>query len=659
MKHLSTTYWASLPSEQIASAVNEKMDDYLQFLEASGHAQKIQKSYDLYYGFGSLGGGGRGVEMQDDSISKITVNHYKNLLSRISTMTTQAKLSFKAKAVNSDSKSLLEADFAEGLLAAEVDRGMGKTTSAMVETAVVMYGAYVYAPWNRFAGDAVAAKGESKVFAGEQEFHNLNSFSVARSTSQEDSDWYIVDTTANRWDLIASYPDHASDLLSAGNSEEINPRQLVTPFSNRQGLAMSDNDSVVVRTLLHKKTKALPSGRVTVIVGSTVIEDTDFYYKSMPVVSMKAASILGEVLGDSPASSLVGLQEVIDRVYSANITNVMNGAVSNIYCADPNVSLSSIQPGMNIINATSPPVALALTGVSPDSVNLINDAINQSTLLSGLNNTAKGNPESSLKSGTSLSLILSTAIQFISSIQQSYAQSTAELATIVIHNLQSFCKVEKLAYVAGVANKQMAKTFKADDLQGIDRISCELGNPVTQNVSGRMELVQMLIQNQVIKDPAKIDEFLRTGNWESLTEQSWSEATLVREENEMLRRGQKPIVMLTDNHPRHIQEALSVLYSQEARKDPLVTEAVLAHVNEHIEMMKQLPPDLAAILGVQPLPSQQMPPPGPPSGSDAPPAPNVNGTSLPNGRGIPPEFAAGYDQYAQQISNNPAANQDG
>ncbi|RYG60725.1 hypothetical protein EON64_19110, partial [archaeon] len=334
-------------------------------------------------------------------------------------MTTQAKLSFKAKAVNSDSKSLLEADFAEGLLAAEVDKGMGRVTAAMVEQAVVLYGAYVYAPWNPFAGDAitVAENGASKVFAGEQEFYNLHSFSVARSTSQDESPWYIVDTPANRWDLIAAYPDHSTALLSVGGSEELNPRQLVTPFSNRQGLAINDDDVVMVRTLLHKKTKAMTSGRVTVMVGTTVLDDQGFYYKTMPVVCMRAGTILGEVLGDSPASSLVGLQEVIDRVYSANITNVLNGAVSNIYSSDPSISITSIGPGQNVITATSPPVALSLTGVSPDSVNLINDAINQSTLLSGLNNTAKGNPESSLKSGTSLSLILSTAIQFISSIQ--------------------------------------------------------------------------------------------------------------------------------------------------------------------------------------------------------------------------------------------------
>lgn len=659
VKDISTTYWAAEHPDQIAQAINTKFDSYLHWLESSGQANRIQKSYDTFYGFNRKGGYGVEQDESDEAISRITVPHYKNLLSRIHSMTVQAKLAFKAKAINSDSKSLLEADFAEGLLSASVDAGLGQTTSTMVLTALVQHGSFVYAPWNRFAGKPVRPDNSGRtIFEGDQEYHVLDSFRCARSTSQQETPFYIVEIKRNKWDLISQYPDRESDILSGDQTR--NPLQLTTPYSN-SGNTDTDMDTVFIKVLLHKVSPSMPKGRVTTIIGDTVLEDDPFQYQTMPVVEMKAGEILGEIVADSPASSLIGIQEVLDRVYSANITNVLNNCISNIYSPDPKVSITTIRKGQSLITASQPPIAIALTGVSPDAVNLVNDLINQETLLSGLNNTAKGNPESSLKSGTSLSLILSTAIQYIGPIQQAYSQATAGLGTITINNLQSFCKTERLAYVAGIANKQTAKKFSASDLQSIDRVICELSNPVTQNMAGRMELVQMLLQAGAIKDPRKIDEFLRTGNWQSLTEDNFNEKILIREENEMLRRGQVPKVVLTDMHPQHIQEALSVLYSQEARSDPTVTRAVFAHVQEHLDMWPQVPPAMAAAINLPPAPAGPSPGPMPeaqPQGNaPAPnqPAPNVNGTSLPNGRGIPEGFSEGYDQYAQQISNNPAA----
>ncbi|MDQ3231262.1 MAG: hypothetical protein M3Q07_05525, partial [Pseudobdellovibrionaceae bacterium] len=408
-----------------------------------------------------------------------------------------------------------------------------------------------------------------------------------------------------------------------------------------------------IRVLLHKKTPALKSGRITTIVGSTVLEDRAFDYKEMPVVRLKAGEILASTVADSPASSLISLQEVLDRVYSANVTNVLNGCLSNIYSSDPNIDIRPIGKGKNLIIANQVPQAVSLVGGAQESYAMVNDLINQETLLSGINNTARGNPENSLKSGTSLSLMLATAIQFVSDIQMQYAQATADLATIIVHNLQLFCSEPRLAYIAGIAGRQKVQEFSGKDLEGVDRISVELGNPVTQNVAGRMEMVQMLLQYQAIKDPRKIDEFLRTGNWESLTESNFQESILIREENEMIRRGEVPPVIVSDIHPAHIIEHLTVLYSMDARRNPLILKAALAHVQDHLAERKNMNPDLAAILGIPPLPSQQLPIPTPDSG-DA--TPEVMGTNLPNTpQGTPPEFVVPYTQFQEQIANNPSA----
>jgi hypothetical protein len=271
-------------------------------------------------------------------------------------------------------------------------------------------------------------------------------------------------------------------------------------------------------------------------------------------------------------------------------------------------------------------------------------------MLSGINNTARGNPESSLKSGASLSLMLATAIQFVSDIQAAYAQATADLATIIIHNLQRFCKEPRLARFAGVNGKEMTKSFIGSDLEGVDRVTVELGNPLTQTSAGKMQMIEMLLQYQVLKDPRKIDDFLRTGNWEALTEDNFKESMLIKEENERLGRGEVPPVIISDKHPAHIVEHLTVLHGMDARTNPAVVKATLEHVQVHLEQQKVMDPDLAAIIGLQPLPSQSAPPPS----EDE--TPDVLGTNLPNiPAGAPDQFAAPYAEFQQQIANNPAA----
>lgn len=661
-RNTKSQYWATAPSEHVAAEINGKFDDYLRWLSDSGQADKMQKSYNLCYGEGTEGRGRYGVmeEGDDAVVSRLTVPHYKNLLDRIHSLVVQAKLNFKPKAINSDSKSQLTADFAKGLLEYETDRGLSKITSRAVANALNLFDSYIYAPWNRYAGERVRPDESGRVLmAGKQEYYVLNAFECARAWEQEDSPYMIVEVKQNKWELAAAFPAFADDIIKSSSDKASDYTFLQTSYDSTE---LRDEDVVRVRTLLHRPTAALPKGRITAVVGNTVIEDRAFDYKEIPVVRMKAGEILSATAGDSPASSLISLQEVLDRIYSAKVTNVLNGCLSNIFTSDPNLTIESLGKGKNLITANQPPVALSLTGNSPDTDALINDIINQETLLSGVNNTTRGNPESSLKSGASLSLMLATAIQFVNPIQSQYAQATADLATIIVHNLQLFCKEERLAYIAGSAGRQQVKAFTGADLEGIDRISCELGNPITQNVAGRMEMVQLLLQYQAIKDPRKIDDFLRTGNWESLTESNFQESILIREENEMLRRGELPPVIMSDIHPAHITEHLTVLFSMDARTNPTIVRTTLEHVSRHIAEQKQMDPDLAAILGITPLPSQTMPPmpaPGGPEGAtegseDV--TPEVMGANLPNApEGTPEAFQAPYSQFQQQITNNPAA----
>jgi hypothetical protein len=642
---MADKYWASKPTSEIADEIKTKFQDYKTWMSNSGYASKIQQSYDAYYGFSS--DGSRGIVTYDDGKSKIQVNHYKNLIQRIHQLCTQAKLSWQTRARNSDSRSQIQSDFAKGLLEFYQDeKSLDKSLRSAVEMCLVMFEAFIYLQWDPTKGESIRPDENGNILKqGDQDIQILTPFSVARPTHKTTTPWYILELVGNKYDLAALYPQFATEILNAPAPEthQVDNDHLYSPY-NHSLSTTQDEDVISYFVLYHPKSPALPQGRETLIIGDAVVYDKPLTYQKVPVVRMSAGETLNEVVGDSPASSLLSLQEGLDRLFSAVLTNNLNGAVQNIYSPDTNLSVRKLNEGQNLITATQPPVAVSLVGSSPETYKLIDQMIGQQQLLSGVNSTARGVPESNAKTAGGQSLMVAMAIQSISDLQNSYSRAAGEVGTIIINNLQSFCSEPKLAYIGGDSRKSYVKQFTNQDIAEVDRVSVDLGNPIMQTVGGRFDLVQEWTKMGLIKDPSKIVGFLQSGNIDSLNEDQFKDSMLIRSENEMLKKGELPVVLVTDMHPQHILEHKQVLSDPTARLDPTVTNAVTEHLMQHIDAYKNISPDLAAILGLQPLPSMQQPP--------APEAPNpeVAGQNIPDvPNGTPPEIEEGFETNMQQL----------
>jgi hypothetical protein len=201
------------------------------------------------------------------------------------------------------------------------------------------------------------------------------------------------------------------------------------------------------------------------------------------------------------------------------------------------------------------------------------------------------------------------------------------------------------AYIVGESKKGQIKKFKAADIMDVERVTVELGNPLTQSLAGRRELLADIMQMGVVTDPKRIISFLNTGNLDQTIEDDFSDALLITSENEMMRRGETPVIMLTDLHAEHIVKHNKLFSDPIEREDPALAEVALAHMMDHVNLMKQVPPDLAAILSGQPLP-----PPVPP-GNEPNPNPTIDTARMPNvPQGTPPEMA---DPYQEQMDAMP------
>lgn len=644
------TYWASEPIERIADEVTSRFEEYQDFIYGTAYLDKIRTSYQRYYNL-DQDGAYKVSKSEDGSITRVTINHYKNLLKRLHIMITQSKISFLARARNTDSKSQIEADLAKGILEYYGDeKNLNAVFSRAVETALVCMEAFVHCPWNLHKGYELTADENGKVIhTGDQDFEVFTAIDVARNLLVTDSDYYIVRARRNRWDLAALHPEFREQILASTTNENTLDKYRLRPLETQY-----DTDLVDVFYFYHRDTPALPDGRFTVVVNDQVLADGSLGYKRCPVYRISAGDVIDTIYGDSPGSDLLTIQEVINALATAMVSNNMNHAMQNIWSPDPNLSVTQLSHGQNLVTSAVKPEALQLTESSPETYKLYELLVSQQQLLSGINDTARGNPEANLKSGNSLALMLAQAIQFVSDLQKNYNQLASDVGTCVINNMQKFAKGPMLVVIGGQSRKAYIKEFQSADLENIDRVSVEQVNPLSQTIAGRSEMVNRWSDKGQIT-PRQEYEFLKSGQMDSIMEDEFRDAMLVRRENEALKSGKNPPVLISDDHSYHVQEHNRELADLEVRENAQLVELITNHMQQHIIAAQSINPDLAAMLAGQPLPSMMAPPPGTPMDpgmappEQVPPTMGQGEANLPNTPpGTPPEVEANYQQATNQ-----------
>jgi hypothetical protein len=236
----------------------------------------------------------------------------------------------------------------------------------------------------------------------------------------------------------------------------------------------------------------------------------------------------------------------------------------------------------------------------------------------------------------------------VSELQKNYAALASDISSCLVDNIKKFQTEEMTAYIVGSAKKGTIKRFKAADLMDVQRITCSLGNPLMQSLAGRQETMQNWMQYGIMKDPKQIISFLSTGNLDAQIEGDFSDALLIADENETLRKGEEPIALITDIHVEHIPGHNKILSDKSVRENPELVTNVMGHIQDHIDLMRQMPPDLAAALMGQPLPPI-MPP--PPPGSE--PNPTIEGARMPDvPQGTPEQMADGYNEQLDQMMSH-------
>lgn len=623
---MEETYFAAKPGKDTSSVLLGKVDGWNKTLEANGYLDKLRYMWAAYHGvFYTDFADSHQINFtgEQGELVHLPINHIRNLGQIMLNMTTSNRPSLQARSANTDYKSIIQTTLANGLLDYYMrEKRLEVYLKNAVEMAIVLGSGYVKMDWNATSGEIFDTTEEgAPIYQGDVEFSNKSPFDVIFDTTKEDQkhDWVLVRSFKNRYDLIAKFPEHKNEILSLSPKNELDGLGI-------DSLKNDETDDIAIWEFFHNKTEAMPNGRYMLFCSEkSVFIDSPLPYRDIPVYRISPSDVMGTPFGYGSLFDLLPIQDGLNSLYSTILTNQNACGVQNIYAPrGADIQINSLGGGLNIIEGNTKPEPLNLTNTPAEIFKFLEMLERTAETISGVNSVSRGNPPPSLESGTALALIQSMTIQFMSGLQQQYVQLIEDVGTGLINMLKDFAAVPRIAAIVGEKNRVYMKEFKGEDLgegnDGINRVIVDLGNALSTTTAGRVEMAQQLLQMKLIKTPEQFFQVINTGKLEVITEQTTSQLTLIKGENEAMVNGDEIPVLATDSHKVHITEHGSILSDPTLRKDQRLTEIVLNHIQEHINMLRSTDPDLLSLLGEQPL----SPPGGTPvNPQGAPPVPQA------------------------------------
>lgn len=651
-------YFATLPKEEIAAELNRRVDLWYENLALSGVYRKMKKSYAAYYGYNSTGAGHTSSEIiksgEQGELSLVKANHFRNLLQHLLVMTTSSRPAMEARAVNTDYRSIAQTILANGILDYYMrEKRLERYLKLATEYALIFGEGYVRLEWDTSEGEEYTVDPETNkiTFTGDIVYSVLNPLDVIKDVFNNDSsshEWTIIRHFKNRWELVAKYPELKEEILRAKTKDELD----MTFNYKFKTDGQFRSDLIPVYEFYHDKSDALPNGRqVVYVTEDAVLYDGPLPYKNIPIYRIAPGEFIGTPNGYTVAFDLLSLQETVDGLYSIIVTNQSTFGVQNLLLPiGHNISYSALPGGLNVIefdpSSGIKPEALNLTKTPPEIFNFVNKLESVMETISGVNSVARGNPEANLRSGNALALIQSMAIQFNSGLQQSFAELLEDVGTATLSTLRDFAATPRVAMIVGKNSRSYMKEFTGNDLDKVNRVVVDMGNPLSKTTAGKLEMANNLLQQGIIKNAQDYIMVMKTGNLDTMIDGDVSELALIKSENENLAEGGPVSVTAVDEHVLHIKEHKSVIGSPDARQNPQVVKAVLDHIQAHIEQLKTVDPNLLNILGQPSLAPPPMPGvPGAQGGSA--PQPGAGGPPPQAGPSMPPPGPSNQHAPAQ------------
>lgn len=620
-------YFASVSSAELPAVLRAKAEKFREKLDNTGRTAVWQRSERTYYGFDGDGGLANSVAVtfSGESGENVTarINHYRSIIQSIIAMVTNQRPAFKARARNADAKSLAATGLAEGV----VDyvyrkRGLEGMRIEQVERALVSGEGYLHLRWDTHRGRKLERPGTRPVYERGQPVMEdvevddgeggaffeqrpkteeydvregdiapevLGPLGVVRDLDERDPSWMSVPHRESAWVLAARYPQFAEHILGLRGQDRW-PQRIWCDSTYEK--PETDDDAVTVWCFYHKPTDALPKGRYALVAGDVVLADDEWKFgDEIPVYGLLPMREMGSGQGHSPLWDLLCLQELYDACVTS-MWNATEGAGEGNVTAPKGSDFDAtmLARGRQLIEfdvvdgdiAGSRPMALELFKVPTDAYKIEELIKRTMEVLSGINAVVRGEPPSSVKSGAALAFVGSLSSQFNSSVQSGVTRNDESAGSGVLALYKRFSPQPRIAEIVGkTGNRTAIREFTSADLEGVESVTVEIGNPAMRG-QGLIEIALELLKAGAIKAPDEFFELLTAGRIEPLFDPVRDEMRLIRRENEELAAGRQVKVNDGDNDVNHIRGHARVADDPDVRNTPGLLQAQAQHIAEHL-----------------------------------------------------------------------------
>jgi hypothetical protein len=667
-------YWAAEQDpSKLLSTLKAKEASYYQAADRRGLFEMCRSSYAHYFGLTS-GTGDTGPSQWSTQMLRfagengehleMAVNEYRSFVDQIVSMMTKDRPAFQCEAQNTDHASMAQVNADDAMVTYYYEGQMGERKEKELAKLEILYGkSYQHSDWDPDAGPKVeidddvvhpdgTIKNKQKVPSGEFEMRSLNWWEVISEpyrSEYNDHKWRLVVLMGKskaeaqlRWPAYADAIQNTSDT----NNE----------WSHRfPGARVEDpdnEDEITYRVFYHKPNSVLPKGRKCIFVGDVWVnpDDSDLPIDEIPVTSLMSCELHGTSFGISEMWNMLPLEDMQNQVLSDIATNMEAfGRPPIVLPEGADIDLDALANGQRFIFIppdVAQPAPMRFPEIPSFSPHMLEIIKGYKQSITQLNSVVRGDTSHRGSSGAQDALYEQIAIEAQSPRQLELDLLREATGNILLQYLKAFAKHPQLVSVVGIDERPYLKTFQAENFAGVARVRVKTANPATKTIAGKTAIADMLRQfpGMPLSDPQQIIELMTTGKMKPMINLTHTIDLRVRWENEQLLTG--PAVtqvppqtdpntgeqisagysrvvdvpaMAFENIQKHLVAHLEVVYSPEARERPEVMQAVLAHIQEHFFLARNVDPFMAQVLGnpVDQSGQDQQQPEQPPGGTPA------------------------------------------
>lgn len=607
-------YWANETADKLVPQLLRKINNYNLYLITSGTLARMRASYQQYYKAVETNGALLKTG-QNNEYRMLHINHFRNVIANVLSQITQSKPAWQPKSTNSDTKTQRQTLIAINVLNHYMyQMHIADLLKRAVEIALVAGHADISLEFDKSLGNPITGDVENNRIVNEGDivsevFDPTNAIFDPCYADVKNCPWRILRRFVSKQDLMYKYPDNAAAIDSARIDGTITPYILDNLIWTK--ITMNNYDVVPVYYFYHRKSSAIPKGRLVIFCGNEVLDDSELPYPDVPVMRINASDHINNGFGWTFAYDLLEPQAAYDKACSMILTNLAAWGLSVI--AAPRGSSSNVIPnlgGMTLIEyneGSTAPAALNLGQSNQGEQNVytfLDRLENNIQKMAGVNSVTVGDPAASLKSGAALAMIASQSLIFNSPLANNYTSLLENVGTQLISILKLYATTPRMIEIAGIANKSSVDEFTNQDLSNVTRVQVDQVSALSKTLAGRLQIASELLQSGQISSADYI-QVLQTGDLNGILEKVSKKEMSIRAENEELLAGKPVRVILTDDHKAHVDSHKTVLDDPAARvgtpEAQKLQELVLAHINEHIQTAQNTPPALAIFLGQQPM----------------------------------------------------------